>query len=531
MKKNLNTYTIILFSLALAGVLLIGGLSLSMVKAIMHKMHLIEKEIKNEDLVNAIHIQTYKLALSIQHSLVDPKKRDIDQTAELFQSIEAKLQPYIAYEKHAEYPEAKEEVRLLTILAANLGDMKRIALVSPGGSSPGILDQEKFLALEQHIDSIEKIVGAINALHFAIISRKVDKANGQMSKVINLYLFFSGLGIVFVAVAYTLHARSVVAPIRQLVVATRELTAGNTNPRLPTGSMTEIGLLCTSFNRMAKTIQANEAMLLHFNQQLKQKVRERTRDLENTCASLTRAQNELIRMEHLSTLGQIATSVNHEIKTPLNALSMNLQLLKKDKERCCSGCDSATNRMDETIRIIAQETARISDILDEFVRYARFSPPILQPNDLNAIIRNVADLLSERAEAAKVQFRLSLTDALPQLMLDENKMIQALLNLCLNAIQAMPEGGGLTVETTVTEEGILLTIADTGPGIPAADQESIFQPFFSTKAMGLGFGLPIVQKIIEDHGGRITCRSKNGEGARFAIQLPEPSAGEEKTHA
>lgn len=531
MKKNLNTYAIILFSLALTGVLLIGALSLSMVKAIMHKMHLIEQEVKNEDLVNAIHIQTYKLALSIQHSLVDPEQRDIDQTAELFRSIEAKLHPYIAYEQRAEYPEAKEEVRLLTMLAANLDGMKRIAPRAPEHRPLGTPDQEKFLALEEHVAAIDKTVGEINALHFAIITRKVAKANDRMTTVVNLYLLFSGLGIVFVAVAYTLHARSVVAPLRQLVVATQELTAGNTNPRLPTGSMTEIGLLCTSFNRMSETIQKNEAMLLHFNQQLEQKVRERTRDLENTCASLTSAQNELIRMEHLATLGQVATSVNHEIKTPLNALSMNLQLLRKDKERCCSGCDSATSRMDKTIRIIAQETARISDILDEFVRYARFSPPILQPNDLNPIIRTVADLLSERAKAAKVQFRLSLTDALPQLMLDENKMIQALLNLCLNAIQAMPEGGELTVETTDTEEGIVLTIADTGPGIPAADQERIFQPFFSTKAMGLGFGLPIVQKIIEDHGGRITCQSKNGEGARFAIQLPEPFSGEEKTHA
>jgi signal transduction histidine kinase len=315
------------------------------------------------------------------------------------------------------------------------------------------------------------------------------------------------------------------------VEATQELAAGNPGRPLPTESMTEIGLLCESFNRMAQTIQTNEAKLLRFNQELEQKVGERTRELEEACVFLKKVQDELMRLERLATIGQIATSVNHEIKTPLNSLSMNLQLLSREKKRCCNGCDIATSRIDEAILLIAQEVARISDILDEFVRYARFAPPVLRPSDLNAIVRNVVDLLSERAEAARVCFRLSLTEGLPSLLLDENKMIQALINLCLNAIQAMPDGGEITMETRAAADGVILIVADTGPGIGPADRERIFQPFFTTKAMGLGFGLPIVQKIVEDHAGRITCQNGTSLGACFELWLPECSVSKEKTQA
>jgi hypothetical protein len=175
MKKNLNTYTFILFFTALIGVLLIGGLSLFMVKTIMGKVYLIEKEVKNEDLVNTLHNQTYKLALSIQHSLIVPEEQDIRQISELFHAIDTKLQLYLAYEQQAGYPEAMEEVRLLTLLAANLDGMQRIATVSSGRMPIGVLDQEKLVFLDQHVEEIERIIGEINALHFAIISRKTAR--------------------------------------------------------------------------------------------------------------------------------------------------------------------------------------------------------------------------------------------------------------------------------------------------------------------------------------------------------------------
>lgn len=520
MKKSLNTYTLVLFFMALTGVLVIGGLSLSMVNAMMGKIYLIEKEIKNEDIVNQIHNKTYQLALAAQHFFMYADESDARRAATQLQEIQKTLQRYIEYERHSEYPEGREEVRLLKMLA---GELSLIDAELPTFSKVPKTDAHDLKSaynLAQHVHEVERITAEINELHSSIIARKVDKANQRASVVVSLYLFFSAMGLLFVYTGYKLHAKSVVRPIVELAQATRKLAAGDLGVRIPSRSRTEIGVLYAAFNTMAEIIQGNAAKLLQFNQNLEEKVKERTTELSNAYASLKTAQDELIRMERLATLGQIATSVNHEIKTPLNALSMNLQLLKKEKKQCCGSSATAKDGMDQTIGILDSEIMRISDILDEFVRYARFAPPVPQPSDLNEIIRNVLSMMSERISSANVLVFLSLFDDLPCLMLDENKMIQALVNLCDNAIQAMPDGGSLTIETRRTAAAIVLTLADTGTGIVVADIDRIFQPFFTSKAMGLGFGLPIVQKIIEDHGGRISCKSSSGQGTLFEIRLP-----------
>ncbi len=521
MKKSLDTYTLLLFFTALVGVLVIGGLSLFMVNAMMNKVYLIEKEVENESLVNRIHNETYRLALASQHYFMHGDEGESRQAAELLDGIQAKLQTYIEYEIHAEYPEAREEVRLLKRLAKELDDIRTVLPVFAGLVTPDVQNREKSLALMGYVHDIERIAGEINELHFSIISRKVEKANRRMSIVVGLYLFFSTLGIVFVYEGYKLHSRLVVKPIIELAKVTRKLTAGNLDIRISTRSKTEIGVLYDSFNTMAGKIESNEAKLLNFNQDLEEKVKERTGELKSAYASLKTAQDELIRMERLVTLGQIATSVNHEIKTPLNALSMNVQLLKKEKEQSCTKGDTGQDRMDETIRIIDSEIMRISDILDEFVRYARFAPPVLEKKNLNEIISNVISMMSERTEAANVRVLPVLSDHLPTLMLDENKMIQALVNLCDNAIQAMDDGGDITIVTKSKAEAVTLVISDAGGGITEADRDRIFQPFYSSKTMGLGFGLPIVQRIIEDHGGRINCKSSTAKGTVFEILLPK----------
>ncbi|MEJ2034247.1 MAG: ATP-binding protein, partial [Deltaproteobacteria bacterium] len=170
--------------------------------------------------------------------------------------------------------------------------------------------------------------------------------------------------------------------------------------------------------------------------------------------------------------------------------------------------------------IIDGEIARINGIIEEFVKYARFAPSDLKPNDLHALLRELVGMISQNAQQAGVSIELSLADKLDPVPLDKKKMTQALLNLCVNAIQAMPDGGTLTIQTDRAEDQVTLTIADTGQGIAAEDLDRVFDPFFTRKEGGLGFGLPIVRRIIEDHKGRITCRSKTGEGTTFEITLP-----------
>jgi len=251
------------------------------------------------------------------------------------------------------------------------------------------------------------------------------------------------------------------------------------------------------------------------------KVEERSRELNA-------AHNKMMGMEKMAMLGQIATSVNHEIRTPLNALYMNVQLIRKE----ISGGSNATvpdrrlqqrhtlDRIDQ----VEQEVMRISSMLEEFVHYARLAPPEMKPVDVDKLIRYVADLLNEKATQSGVTLGLDLAEPAPYILADEKKLIQTLMNLGMNAMHAMPEGGALKLSVRAPGDQVEIAVADTGTGIAAENLEKIFQPFFTTKPSGLGFGLAIVQRIVEGHGGKIDCQSKLGEGTVFTIRLPRIDA-------
>ena len=170
---------------------------------------------------------------------------------------------------------------------------------------------------------------------------------------------------------------------------------------------------------------------------------------------------------------------------------------------------------------IDKEIIRISEILEEFVQYARFAPPKVEDEDINQIIGELVVMIEENAKEAGVELKLDLIKGALPALLDSKKIIQALLNLCVNAIHAMPDGGSLAISSARSEDGnSIIRITDSGTGIDEEDLEKIFEPFFTKKEKGMGFGLPIVRRIIEDHHGTITCRSEAGTFTEFEITLP-----------
>jgi signal transduction histidine kinase len=272
---------------------------------------------------------------------------------------------------------------------------------------------------------------------------------------------------------------------------------------------------------MAERLQDYEKKLIDFNRSLEQKVDERTHELKHAYDTLKKTQEKLVRLEKIAALGQISASVNHEIKTPLNSIYMNLQLLKKQVNRSGGDWGDREKNTNEIIDIMDRETLRISGILEEFVRYARLAPLDRKENDLNKIVSETADMISQRAEQSDVRLQLNLFDTVPLFSFDDKKITQCLINLFINAINSMGNGGILTVETEPVENNMIrLIVSDTGMGIKEDIMDKIFQPFFSKNKDGLGLGLPIVQGIVEGHGGKISCRSKVGEGTTFEILLP-----------
>ena len=296
---------------------------------------------------------------------------------------------------------------------------------------------------------------------------------------------------------------------------------GDLSVRVSSNDKTEIGTLYHSFNTMAERLQDYEKKLIDFNRSLEQKVDERTHELKHAYDTLKKTQEKLVRLEKIAALGQISASVNHEIKTPLNSLYMNLQLLKKQVNQFDGSFVDRKKYTNEIIDIMDRETLRISGILEEFVRYARLAPLNMKENDLNKIVSETVDMISQRAEQSDVRLQLNLSDTVPLFPFDDKKITQCLINLFINAINSMGNGGILTIETCHVENNMAkIIVSDTGTGIKEEIMDKIFQPFFSKNKDGLGLGLPIVQGIVEGHGGKISCRSKVGEGTTFEILLP-----------
>ncbi|MDR0513269.1 MAG: PAS domain-containing sensor histidine kinase [Treponema sp.] len=241
------------------------------------------------------------------------------------------------------------------------------------------------------------------------------------------------------------------------------------------------------------------------------------------------------RAESLASLTTLAAGVAHEIKNPLGSLSIHVQLIQKaletQKKLCAelfaeqgSSCDPSNNfpRIDKYLNVINEEMERLNGIVADFLFAVRPMNVQLRRGNINALIENLIEFLSFELVHAKVNCTLNLMQDVPLVNFDERLMKQAILNLIKNAIAAMSNGGTLIITTEAAERDLIISIADSGSGITAENISKIFEPYFTTKDSGSGLGLTVVFKIVREHSGEITVRSKEGEGSVFIITLPIP---------
>jgi len=223
---------------------------------------------------------------------------------------------------------------------------------------------------------------------------------------------------------------------------------------------------------------------------------------------------EVERRERLSTLGNMAAAVAHEIRNPLNAISMGLQRLR---------VEFAPVESDEYRRLleVAQgEVRRLNSIVEEFLSLARPLSLKPEPVQVAALLDEIAGLVENEARDARIRIERDIAAGLPVLHADRDRMNQVLLNLTLNSIQAMPDGGSLTLGAAAADGNMTLTVKDTGPGISPDLLPRVFEPYVTAKTKGLGLGLTIARRIVEAHGGRIEVDSALGRGTSFRVILP-----------
>jgi signal transduction histidine kinase len=221
--------------------------------------------------------------------------------------------------------------------------------------------------------------------------------------------------------------------------------------------------------------------------------------------------------DQYAALAELAGGFIHEIKNHLSTLGLNLQLLAEDFQE---PENQRERRALERIQRLQGECQRLVDVANDFLRFARIQDLDKKPTSLAKIIEEMIDFFSPTARSAHVEIKSFVSADLPLVPLDSELFKQALLNLMLNAEQAMPEGGEITIQACQEKDALCLSLIDTGKGIPEEVLGKIFQPFFSTRSGGHGLGLPTTRKIIEAHGGTIEVQSEIGRGTKFTIRLP-----------
>ena len=221
--------------------------------------------------------------------------------------------------------------------------------------------------------------------------------------------------------------------------------------------------------------------------------------------------------EHLVELGQLAGGLAHEIKNPLSTINLNLKLLSEDLQRYM---DEDHRRLSRRLDSVSAEVDRVKAILDDFLRYAGKYELTLAPADLRTLVGELVDFFAPQATTARVVIRLTLSDKEVRCNVDSNLIKQALLNLMINAVHAMPEGGELIVKVSSSRSEAVIEVIDTGTGIEPQDLPKIFQVYYSKKSHGTGLGLPTTRRIIQEHEGTIGVESEVGKGTRFTVKLP-----------
>ena len=274
-------------------------------------------------------------------------------------------------------------------------------------------------------------------------------------------------------------------PIKVLVDSTARVATGDLDEQCEIKTHDEIGDLAAAFNQMTRDLKASR--------------------------------DQLLQAERLATAGKMSASFAHEIRNPLSSMRMLAQMLLQKPEMSPK---MSEEKHQQSVRYILEEIERIDTIVKGLMDFARPSSLDLKQQRITPILQTVLSLMEANLAHHNIQLVLDVLPETPEIQFDSDKLKQAFMNVVLNAMEAMPQGGVLRVSTFTENDSVCIKVKDTGIGIPAEDLEYLFEPFFTRKARGTGLGLANVKRILEEHGGTVEIDSIPDEGTEVSLWLP-----------
>ncbi|MBN1823399.1 MAG: HAMP domain-containing protein [Endomicrobiales bacterium] len=450
----------------------------------------------------------------ILYSLVYDKNGRIMALAEITQArnLYREIEPYLSYK----FPQIRNAPS--SSPAQKMNDILKFSYISKSGESihdvisPITIrrivkeDDVAFMGALDQSEGTEEIIG------FARVGISLERMNRQIKDITKGVILLTVLVVVVGILLSFILVRIIIKPIKQLALGTQKIASGDLNYYVDVESNDEIGELAEKFNLMASDLRRYIRELNKEKEDLfrtKHVLEQRTKELEESLIKIKNIQQELIRSEKFATVGRLASSIAHELRNPLASLKNISYYLTR----------FASQQMDEKakkmVEMLATDITRSNKIVTDLLDFAHI-------RKLNRMAVEIDDFINKFLENVNLDNNIKLVKHLEKVkvVLDPDRLNQILINLTANALDAMPDGGTLTLTAKRADRNLIIEISDTGRGMDEETIEHIFDPLFSTKTKGLGLSLAIVKEIIDTHNGTIEVTSKKEKGTTFEITLP-----------
>jgi signal transduction histidine kinase len=492
-----------LFLLSAVFVILIVALGFIM----LHTSDLVNREVRGSNTASNIIKDVSELNIVTYEYLLHHEERMHEQWLLKYDSLGKLLEGIRKEEIHPEHLSMLESITsdyeslgdLFSQLQANFAKRKRLIEENRPEAEINLS-----LALEERITAqalmkSQKITSEVFGL-----SATVQQRIAQVQQRTNSIVLFSIIGFAIVSFSISfLTTRAITGPLGELVRSAEIIGKGNLKHRVDIKTKNEIGELAAAFDQMTERRQRAEEELKEYSERLEEMVEERTQELQD-------AQEQLVRREKLAILGQLAGGVGHELRNPLGVISNAVYFL----QMTLPDADETTK---EYLEIISEEvrnsTKIVSDLLD-------FSRTRMSEREEIAVSELVAEVLEKHPPPEEVEVVTEIAPDLPPVFVDPRQMGQVLVNLVVNAYQAMKERGALNISAQAEEGQVAISVTDTGCGISEENMAKLFEPLFTTKARGIGLGLAVSRILVEANGGSMEVESEVGQGSTFTVRLP-----------